>query len=141
MAGTTDREFHAQAVSPSPCSACHTLLDPFGHAFEHFDRSGNYRDLDNGLPVDASDAFVRGSWSFKFSSIDDLALQLAESCEVARCISRSLLREAIVPDLPANADAPLTDDDVTPIAKAFADSGFSMRTLVRSIVESPAFLR
>jgi hypothetical protein len=90
---------------------------------------------------DASDSFVRGTSTFKFSSIDDLAPQLAESCEVARCISRSLLREAIAPDLPWNADPPFTDDDVLPIANAFADSGFSIRALVRSIVESPVFLR
>jgi hypothetical protein len=140
--GITDREFHAEGVSQPVCAACHRLMDPFGHAFEHFDRSGDYRDLDNGLPVDASDTSVRGTSTFKFSSIADLALQLAESCEVARCISQSLLREAIAPDLPGNATPPpFTDADVDQIANAFADSGFSMRTLVRSIVESSVFLR
>ena len=32
---------------------------PSAHAFGHFDRLGNYRDLDNGVPVDASDTYRR----------------------------------------------------------------------------------
>jgi Protein of unknown function (DUF1588) len=141
MPGVTERELHAQSISNPACAACHHILDPFGHAFGHFDRTGAYRDLDNGLPVDSSDQFVTPQGTMlNFSSIADLAPQLAQSCEVARCISQSLMREAVDTDPAVNVER-VTDDDVVPVANAFADSGFSIRALVRSIVESPAFLR
>jgi len=138
----TERQFHANSISSGPCGSCHRAIDPFGHAFGHFDRIGAYRDLDNELPIDTSDEYdvIVGS-PLKFSGLEELASQLAESCDVARCISQSLLREAINPDLAANADAPFSDDEVIPIADTFVESGLSIRALVRSIVESPAFLR
>jgi len=140
--GMTERQLHAANIAQAVCGACHQWIDPFGHAFGHFDRSGAYRDLDNGLPVDTADEYdtMAGS-TIKFAGLEGLASQLAESCEVARCISQSLLREATSPDLASNVDPPFSDDDVIPIANAFADSGFSIRTVVRSVVESPAFLR
>jgi hypothetical protein len=142
MPGITDRMLHQQAIDQAVCAACHKLMDRPGHAFEHFDRNAKYRDLDNGVPVDASDEFTfPGGDSFKFTSINDLAPQLAVSCEVARCVASSLLWIAIEPDHMSNADPPFGDTDVIPIANAFADSGFSIRALVRSIVEAPAFQR
>jgi hypothetical protein len=141
MPGITEREFHDQGIANPSCKACHVMLDPLGHAFGHFDRQGIYRDLDNGQPVDASDVFEIGDSAFKFSGIEDLTLQMSESCEVARCVARSLLREAIDPELPSNVDPPFTDEDVAPVATRFVDSNFSLRALFRAIVESPVFLR
>jgi hypothetical protein len=142
MPGLTERASHEQAIAQAVCAACHKMMDPLGHAFGHFDRAGAYRDLDNGVPVDASDEFTtQGGATFKFSSIDDLAPQLAQSCEVAQCVAGSLLRIAIDPDGTLNVDPPFGDGDIIPIATAFADSGFSIRTLVRSIVEAPIFKR
>jgi len=141
MPGVTERQAHEQNISNASCKACHGMLDPFGHAFGHFDRSGEYRDVDNGLAIDSSDVFTMpdGS-SVKFTSIEDLAPQLAQSCDVARCVAKSLLREALNPDDVPQNDA-FTDDEVLPIADAFANSGFSMRALIRAIVSSPPFLR
>lgn len=141
MPDVTDRQAHAQQISAPVCASCHRMLDPFGNAFGHFDHGGAYRDRDNGQPVDASGEFNSPSGgTLTFSSIEDLAPQLAESCDVALCVSRSLLRQAIAQDPTSNVDA-FTDDDVMTIAGAFADSGFSIRSLVRAIVESPSFLR
>ncbi|HVJ19173.1 MAG TPA: DUF1588 domain-containing protein, partial [Polyangiaceae bacterium] len=50
----TRREWLARSVAPANCITCHEILDPWGHALEHFDQLGQYRDTDNGQPVDAS---------------------------------------------------------------------------------------
>jgi hypothetical protein len=34
------------------CAACHRIMDPIGFALENYDRTGSWRALDNGLPVD-----------------------------------------------------------------------------------------
>jgi hypothetical protein len=140
--GLTERQSHANDIVFAPCAACHRAMDPFGHAFGHFDHDGTYRDLDNGLPIDTSDVSEdNGGATLKFSGLEELTSQLAVSCDVAWCISQSLLREAINPDLAPDADPPFYDYEVLPIAHAFADSGFSLRALLRAVVESPAFLR
>ena len=51
------------------------------------------------------------------------------------------MREAIPQEVLDVAAPTFTDDEVLPVAEAFANSGFSMRALVRAIVSSPAFLR
>jgi hypothetical protein len=35
-------------------TACHSIMDPLGFAFEHYDATGRWRDFDNGHPVDAA---------------------------------------------------------------------------------------
>ena len=40
MPGVTDRQAHAAILSNPSCAACHRMIDPFGHAFEHFDAMG-----------------------------------------------------------------------------------------------------
>ena len=36
------------------CAGCHTRIDGIGFAFDHYDAVGQWRDQENGLPVDAS---------------------------------------------------------------------------------------
>lgn len=50
----TLRELLAVHATDPACSACHSLMDPIGFAFENYDAVGAWRDLDNGLPVDAT---------------------------------------------------------------------------------------
>ena len=53
-AGGTTRQRFAEH-DKNPCAtACHTLMDPFGFAFEHYDGIGKYRTMDNGKAVDAT---------------------------------------------------------------------------------------
>lgn len=40
-------------------SGCHsTMINPAGFAFEHYDALGRWRDIDNGLPVNAADSYT-----------------------------------------------------------------------------------
>jgi hypothetical protein len=52
--GVTRREKLESAVDSPSCKACHNLSDPTGDALEHFDATGNYRELDAGQAVDSS---------------------------------------------------------------------------------------
>ena len=48
---TLRQRLEAHRVQPD-CAACHRIMDPIGFALENFDRTGGWRALDNGLPVD-----------------------------------------------------------------------------------------
>jgi hypothetical protein len=139
MPGLTRREsLLAQVSRASSCPSCHSFADPLGFSFEHFDEKGNYRDLDNGKPVDSSGNF---NGTFKFSSIDDLAPQLADSCDVAQCFAAAMFKAALGADGSANAATTYGPQELADVANRFADTGFSVRELVKAIVGSPTFLR
>lgn len=42
------------------CASCHDVMDPVGFALENFDAVGRWRELENGLPVDASGGLPGG---------------------------------------------------------------------------------
>lgn len=48
------RDRYAQHSENPACASCHTLIDPLGFAFEHYDHLGQWREADNGHPIDAS---------------------------------------------------------------------------------------
>ncbi|MCA9085151.1 MAG: DUF1592 domain-containing protein, partial [Planctomycetaceae bacterium] len=43
------------------CAGCHNLIDPVGLALENFDAVGRWRELESGLPVDASGGLPDGT--------------------------------------------------------------------------------
>ncbi len=43
------------------CSSCHQIMDPIGLALENFDLTGQWRDFDDGVPIDASGILVDGT--------------------------------------------------------------------------------
>ena len=43
------------------CAACHRIMDPIGFALENFDRTGGWRTLDNGLPIDSQGKLTDGT--------------------------------------------------------------------------------
>ena len=137
-AGMTYREqLQADMVNPS-CQSCHVLTDPPGDSLEHFDAAGNYRELDNGQPVDAS--ATMSNPSFTFNDFDSLAPQLATSCDAAQCLGTSLFKDALAAGL-AQANVTIDDSEGNQVASQFAEADFSIRALVKAIVTSPSFVR
>jgi hypothetical protein len=130
--GITRRQQLESAVSPAACQACHQLMDPAGYALEHFDALGTYRDQDGGEAVDSTGTIM--PLMLSFDAFDALAPQLADSCEVAQCFARTLANDATATPLPFGSA------EQNHIANVFADSGFSIRELVKAIVTSPSFL-
>jgi hypothetical protein len=58
---TTLRQRLEQHRVREDCAACHRIMDPLGFALENFDRTGRWREQDQGLPVDTRGALVDGT--------------------------------------------------------------------------------
>lgn len=78
----TNREAYEQATSGAECQVCHTLINGFGFAFEHYDTLGQYRARDSGFPVDASGSVGE----FQFDGAVELSEQLAASDAYRDCV-------------------------------------------------------
>jgi len=130
MGPTTNRQNYDRATSGEVCSTCHSVINPVGYAFEHFDTMGRYRELDNGLPIDDG-ALVQGQ---VLEGPIALAEYLAASDQVDRCVTRKHMIYALA-GTDAVDDECLSDD----VADAFTASNGSLRELMRAIAINPRF--
>jgi hypothetical protein len=130
--GLTRRQSLEAATSSAGCATCHSVMNSLGFSLEHFDEMGVYRELDNGQPVDSSGSYPWGD----FTSVFDLAPQLGRSVEVAACFARKLQGHAVWNGFVIDGQ----DGEIGRIASAFIGSEYSIRVLIRAIVESPSFL-
>jgi hypothetical protein len=140
MPGMTRRQSLEAMVAPPSCIGCHNVTDPPGFSLEHFDDLGMYRDTDNGRPVDSSGTLLPPLPMLSFTSIDDLAPQLATSCVVAQCFTKTMMIDAFAAPS-TSANLPFTGAELDQVATTFANSNFSIRELVKAIVATPSFLR
>ena len=130
----------ATAVAPPVCGACHAIADDLGNSLEHFDNAGTLMDLDNSVPIDSSGVYnTQLGQLLEFSDVYDLAPQLANTCEVATCITQKMLDDsrnaAHLPALPAG-DA--RSQTIARVASRFKQSGLKLPELVRAIAETNA---
>lgn len=83
----------AKHRSNPACASCHQMIDPLGMAFENFDPVGQWRDKDQGQPVDARGALVDGK---KFNGIGELkAGLLSRKEDFVRCFTEQMLAYAL----------------------------------------------
>ncbi len=94
----TTRERFAEHTSNPTCRGCHGLIDPIGFGFEQYDALGRFREVENGIPIDASgeltatrDPSIQGP----FVGAIELSRQLAASSEVKGCLVTQLFRFAM----------------------------------------------
>jgi hypothetical protein len=105
-AGGTTREKYAVHSSLPECASCHTLIDPIGFGFEHYDHLGRWRTEEVGQPIDAS-GDVDG---ISFSGAPELSELLVEDPRFRSCFIQTWRRwgmgtESCADDQP---DVPLT---------------------------------
>jgi Protein of unknown function (DUF1592)/Protein of unknown function (DUF1588)/Protein of unknown function (DUF1585)/Protein of unknown function (DUF1595)/Protein of unknown function (DUF1587) len=131
---TTRERFEAHEADPA-CAGCHVRIDGVGFGFESFDALGAYREDDSGKPVDARGKLV-GTQNLdgEFTGAVELAHKLAASDEVAQCFTRQWFRFALG-RMEATDDACALDG----LARGFSASQRNVRSLLTSIVASPAF--
>lgn len=68
------------------CYGCHApLINPFGFAYENYDATGAFRDVDNGQTVDASSSVLLTSGVVEVNNALDLAEALAADEAVHLC--------------------------------------------------------
>lgn len=114
------------------CANCHVTINPLGFAFEGYDTMGRFRTMDAGRPVDASG----NSLGFRFNDGVDLARQLGQSGQVARCLSKHWVEYAV-------GDSDLADDACfrRDVEQAFEASGRQLPSLIKAIALHPKFAR
>jgi hypothetical protein len=131
---TTLRErLEGHLAQGGTCVGCHGQTDPIGFAFEHFDASGAWRELDAGFTIDAS-GDVDGLGAFDGAT--ELSILVRDDPRLAACIVRNLYRHAL-----GHAEDVGTAALREAIAAELEATDFDLRTLVVELVDSDAFLR
>jgi hypothetical protein len=133
--GVSNRERFAMHVSNPACSGCHNLIDGLGFGLEHYDSTGAYRTMDEGVPVDSSgDINSTADIDGNYDGGPELATLLASSSQVQDCAPTQWLRYAM--------GRRETDDDacsLTSLRKAFADSKGDLRELMVALTQTDVF--
>jgi hypothetical protein len=114
------------------CATCHRRLDGIGLGLEAFDGLGRFRDLENGVPIDAS-GDVDGR---PFRDAIQLGQTIHDDPRFAECVVRQAYRVA-TGHIETEGEAGTLRD----LWIDFATHGYSLRHLVEAIVVSDAFRR
>ncbi len=105
----TNRQRVDLLTNQQPCAACHeTYINPLGFAFESYDAIGQWRDLDNGQPVDTSATYTLDGEKLSFDGPVELSNLLAQSPSVHRCYSQNFL-EYVLGRKPAAEESEVLD--------------------------------
>lgn len=127
----TVRERMEQHRTNPSCASCHSFMDPPGFLFEHFDSSGAYRTVQEGvLPIDSS-GDLDGT---PLADARGLATILETDPRVGRCMVRQLYRHA-QGRLETPGEALALED----LADRFAAASFDFRSLLIELVTHDAF--
>lgn len=124
----TLRERLMAHASNKVCASCHTRSDPMGLSLEGFDTIGGYRTTENGLPIDVS-ATIQGH---SFSGAQGLGKYMHDSPQYPACVARRLYSYS-------RGVKSWTVDDFPDAYKAFQNSGFRLRALLKSMALSDSF--
>ena len=116
---------------------CHNaLINPLGFAFEHFDGMGQYRDSENGLPIDSSGSYDFSDGSQTFSDSAGLMQAMANSAQAHLCYAKKLASFGLQRDI---------DERDTSLLRALSsvsrNGNGSVKELLSELVKNDAFLR
>ena len=131
---STARERFEQHRADPSCAACHSLIDPIGFTFEHYDGVGQWRDLEAGAAVDASGELIATDVDRPLDGAIELGQALVQSDDVKRCVTRQWFRFAMGR---SEDDADQCTNDA--LEDVFVASGGDMRELIRELVLSDTF--
>ena len=129
--GQTNRQ-RVTRLTSSCGGPCHRLIDPLGFAFENFDGLGRERELDNGLPVDATGSYPLAEGNVSFSDGPDLMGALSSSAQVHTCYSKQVTSYALGRDV-VESDRPLLESLATVSRRE------SLKEVVLALVRDPSF--
>jgi hypothetical protein len=128
---TLRQRLEAHRVQPN-CAGCHRIMDPLGFALENFDRTGSWRTLDNGLPVDARGTLTDGT---PLDGPEALRAWLGDHPDVfATNVATKLFIYALGRSIDYR-DMPMVRETVRRAARG----GYRFPELVQGIVRSRAF--
>jgi mono/diheme cytochrome c family protein len=151
--GKPPRELLRQHQLDARCSVCHKNIDPLGFAYQNFDLSGRWRDVEyetykrgeldgriawagegKSRPVDATGRLPRGE---EFKTFAEFKALVAKNYRDD--LVRGLLKNFFVY---GTGRVPGIDDtaEITAIMGALRAKGYPVRDLLKAVVRSPAFL-
>lgn len=137
--GATTRERFRQHTADAFCASCHRYIDPVGFGFERYDPIGRWREVENGLPIDAAgdvtdlEGLGTGT-SAPFAALDAFGDILAQSAAAPACFAIQLRRFAL-----GRAEGPADRCAVSALVDQFAATGGDLQTLWVDLVSAPAF--
>jgi hypothetical protein len=112
------------------CNPCHSQMDPIGFGLENYDPVGAWRELDNGLPVDATSE-IDGA---PFEGGVELGQLIAELPRAGECVARRFYQHATT-----HLDGATEQAFVAALVESFVASDFDFKTLVVEMVVSGGF--
>lgn len=131
--GATMRELMEIHREKPLCASCHERMDPIGLALENFNALGQWRETEDGKPIDSAGRLITGE---KFSNVMELKTILATSRkrDFYRCLTEKMLTYALGRGVEFY-DAPTINAIVRDLSK---ESG-GLKDLIYAIVESVPF--
>ena len=115
------------------CASCHSKMDPIGFALENFDGIGQWRDKDNGSPIDASGKLPDGS-AFNGAAGLRQALLSAHQEEFISTLTEKLMTYAL-----GRGVEPYDHPAMRSVMREAAKENTTIPALINAIVRSPQF--
>jgi hypothetical protein len=123
-------------TNAAACMTCHTMINPLGFPFEHFDAVGRYRDKDQGKPIDAVGSYhTRKGEEKTFQGARQLAEFLANSEETHSAFAEQFFHHLVQQSLAAYGPNVQTD-----LTKKFTADKFHIRKLAVNIMTESALI-
>jgi hypothetical protein len=134
-AGQTNRERVEAHTGIGTCGeTCHgTMINPPGFALENYDAIGQYRTLDNGFPVNASDTYYLSDGANSWTTGVEFAHLIAGHPDTHQCYATRWLEYLL-----ARGADPGDDPLLEPIALGSAE-GMGVQDVIVEIVASDLF--
>ncbi|MEM7151951.1 MAG: DUF1592 domain-containing protein [Myxococcota bacterium] len=132
-ASTTRARWETLHLGNEQCSGCHLAFDPTGFAFENFDAKGRYRSEENGFEVDAKGSIRLDGETVMIDGVNELSGELAESPQVAECVSGMLAAYAYG-NREGNACVPAG------LADGMMDDDLALIDVMATLAGSPLFV-
>ena len=127
------RERMEQHRANPVCATCHLPMDPLGFVLEHFDATGQWREDDGGLPIDAASALADGTAIDGLEAFRDY-LANTQRDEYVRTVTEKLLTYAIGRGVDYY-DAPA----VRRIVRDAAGEDFRWSSVISGVIRSTPF--
>jgi len=132
--GTTTRERFKQHESEPLCANCHKLIDPIGLAFENFDAIGQWREQEQGQPIDVSGELTYTDVTGAIVGVVPMTAKLAQSQAAATCFVRQWFRFAF-----GRAESDSDDPRIATITSGFETAKGKVQELMIGLTTTPDF--
>lgn len=133
---TTRQQVEAHTESKEYCAGCHkTVINPPGFAFEHYDALGQWRDMENGVPIDSAAMFY-GKYGTQFMYTDAIGMidQIADSQDGQRCYLTQWFRYGF-----ARGEQPVDRCTLDELHAALSGEGYNIQELLVELTKTTAF--